>query len=190
MTILLTLDLATVAGFAVGPIGPDPRAKSTPLFPAATVKPASGARRIAEAGASVGKFLSNGDDWLNELVDTYDPGAMAFEAPILPMKFDPAIKRMVPMTTVETLRKLYGLAGVAEMVAARRGIPWVREVRQQQYAKHFTGDGRVLGAKDRIQAECRRRGWVFKTDDEADALAMHDYAAALWWKENRGSRAA
>lgn len=166
---VLALDLATVTGWAVGPL---PRRPLTLLE--ATVRkppqPLSGIQRIARPGTNVGKFLSNYADWLELMIEEHKPQGLIFEAPILP-----AHGNMV------STRKLVGLAGVTEMVAHDMGIRWVREGYPSQIKLHICGFGGP--GKDGVKAAIRARGWSFADDNEADALALHDYAGHLFAQE-------
>lgn len=52
------------------------------------------------------------------------------------------------------------------------------EANTRTVIKHFTGDGggKRPERKERVIAECHARGWKPETEDEADALAILDYA--------------
>ena len=88
-----------------------------------------------------------------------------FEAGILPGK-----------TNIQTIYKLCALAGMAEWFAHRIGAK-CRQVDQQSWRKHFMGRG--TGRSDELKRmamdACRQRGWVVRTDHEADALGTLDY---------------
>lgn len=166
---VIALDLATVLGYAVGRL---PALPITQLEAIVTKppKPLSGFHRVAQAGISVGEFLSAYADWFEGIVDEHQPTGIIFEAPILPAKTNPA-----------TVRKLVGLAGITQMLAFERGVRWVREAQPSSVKKHICGSG--APGKDGVQRAILERGWQFATDDEADALALWDYAAHIAYRE-------
>ncbi len=174
---VLALDLATVAGWAWGRV---PERVMSPLEAAQARPPAplGGAHRISRAGASVGLFLSDAEDWLNELCDQHGPVGLIYEKPILDSF----------RTGFETALKLGSLAGLASMVACRRGIHVFEPVQPSTLKKHWTGSGKA--DKPAMIAACRTRGWEPVDDNHADALALWDYAGAVIAKERRGRRQA
>lgn len=166
---VLALDLATVTGWAVGPL---PKRPLTLLE--ATVRkppqPLSGIFRVARPGTNVGKFLSNYGDWLERMITDHQVQGLIFESPILPAHSD-----------MVATRKLVGLAGVTEMVAHDMGIRWVREGYPSQVKLHICGYGGP--GKERVKQALMARDWSFADDNEADALALHDYAGHLYARE-------
>jgi crossover junction endodeoxyribonuclease RuvC len=166
---LLALDLATALGWALGRISARPLTQ----LEAAVQKPRqpmSGVFRIAPVGTAVGPFLAAYETWLSAMIAQHAPAGIIFEAPILPKKTTPA-----------TVRKLVGLSGMTEKVAHQRGITWVREAQPSTVKLHICGNGGP--GKAGVQNAIRARGWTFATDDEADALAVHDYGAHLFARE-------
>lgn len=175
--ILLALDLATRLGFAVGDV--DSHVCATGLEAAGRAplpKPASGAVRIGPTGAPIGDFLVAYDRWLRETIQTTRPTHLVFEAPWVG-----------PKTHQDTARKLMCLAGLTEMIGTQAGIGWIRECRVNDPRKHFTGRGSGPRAqmKALVMECCRARGWEVEGDDEADALALFDYAAHLLQQRQR-----
>lgn len=166
---VLSLDLATVLGYAVGRLPPLP---ITQLEAAATKppQPHSGFHRIAQPNTPVGPFLSAYADWLDAMLAEHKPGGLIFEAPILPAK-----------TSLDTVRKLVGLAGVTQMLAHETGITWIREAQPSSVKLHICGSG--APGKTGVQRAIMERGWEFATDDQADALALWDYAVHLAYRE-------
>lgn len=152
---LLTLDLATVTGWAVWrPDGNHPGVQS-------------GTERLPKTGDDVGRFLCAYADWLMPFVELERPGRVVFEAPWIG-----------PQTSQDVARKLLGLACMTEAVCHWQGIPaW--EVNNASVRKHFIGKGRGdrRELKRLTMAACRERGWQPEDDNEADALAVMDYAA-------------
>lgn len=155
---LLALDIATCSGYAIGSIE------------RGVVE--HGSHRIPKTGNDVGAFLAHYRLWLTDLVIRIAPWTIFFEAPVLPGH---------GKTSLITLRKLYSLAGVTELIAHDRGID-CREANVNDITTHFLGmtaprfgDAR----KKATMAKCRERGWRVIDDNDADALALLDYALSL-----------
>lgn len=151
---VLSLDLATNVGFAV-------------YAPGAGIR--SGTWRVAPPATGIGVFLHRFDEQLTERLRLFAPTYVIFEAPWVG-----------PQTHQDTARKLLGLAGETERVCHREGLAErnVYEANNAAVRKHFCGKGRGPRAemKDRVIRACRERGWAPESDDEADALAVLDYA--------------
>lgn len=111
----LALDLATNTGVCFG---------------AGDVLPVLEHHRLPSTGEDIGRYLAEFEDWLRPLIDRVEPTCIAYESPVL--RTD---------TKIVTLRKLYGLAGVTEMVAHRDGID-CREVPASTAKLALTGSGR------------------------------------------------
>lgn len=165
---LLALDLATTTGFAVG--DPAVYRPLTPLEVASqggNAKPYSGAQRIGAKNAEIGPFGVEYEDWLGDMIAVHMVDRIVFEAPWIGGQ-----------TSQDTARKLMGLACWTESVACRKGVPWVFEANNASVRKHFTGVGR--GDRSRLKRltieACQLRGWDPRGEDEADALALYDYA--------------
>lgn len=133
---------------------------------------------MPKTGEDIGRFLGHFRKWLGEAIEEMAPTEIMFESPIL-----------LGLTNITTLRKLYSLAGVTELVAFDYELP-VREAGLSDIRKHFIGLTRapkdIAGRaerqrflKDRTIAECRRRGFRVASDDDADALALLSYALTL-----------
>lgn len=148
MRAILSLDLATRTGFAVGPPNGEPR---------------FGAHVLPSTGDNVGRFLNAFEVWLNDMIALEDPAVIVFEAPIL----------TAGRTTPATARKLMGLAGETEQIADKRGIR-VMEANLMTVKKFFVGTGRADGPA--MIAAAHRHGWMAKRDDEADALGVWAFA--------------
>lgn len=154
---VLALDLATCTGYAIGAITDG------------VIE--HGSHRIPKTGEDVGLYLIHHRDWLDQLIARVKPTELIFESPVL----------FGAKTNLATLRKLYSLAGVTEMVAFEAGLP-VTEENVQTITTHFlskgcprTGDAR----KQATIAKCRERGWNPRDENDADALALLDLALAL-----------
>lgn len=154
---VLSLDLATATGWALWAPGLD--------------APRSGTVKLPRTGEDVGRFLRAFDEWLRDFISLERPWRLVFEAPIL----------TTGKTDITTARKLMCLAGVAEMVAHRAGIPCY-EQRIAEVRKHFVGHGNLRrdAAKRAVLDACRARGWQPRDDNAADALALLDYVVHLW----------
>lgn len=174
---VLAIDGATMLGWSFGPL----MARPLTQLEAATLKPPkplSGVHRIAPPGTDIGPFLHAYRIWLEGMFATHRPAGLIFEAPIIPRK-----------TTPITVRKLAGIAGIAQMVAHEHGLMWVREVSPTQVKLHICGDG--TGGKAGVMRAIAERGWTFETDDVADALALWDLAGHIYYRERQlGQRAA
>ncbi|RJF80932.1 hypothetical protein D3877_11900 [Azospirillum cavernae] len=166
---VLALDLATNTGWALG------RLPLQPLLPIEArvqkpPQPMSGWVRFGAPGCSVGAFADAAERWGRAFLTEHQPTGMIIEKPILPQETNP-----------DTVLKLNGLAAVFLMLAHRFSIRWVRNAQPSTVKKSFCGRGGP--GKEGVQAECLARGWRFATDDEADALALLDYAGHLAAKE-------
>lgn len=143
---LLSLDLSSNTGFAVGPPDGDPRFGSV-RFP------------TGDLGLTLLKF----SEWLEALIAVEHPAAVAFEAPILTSG----------KTGLQTARMLYSLAGVTELICKRAAVRCY-EVNLMTARRFFAGSG--AAKKDDVIAAARRHGWMVRTDDEADACGVWAYA--------------
>lgn len=154
---ILALDLATQTGFCVG--RPD---ATHPVF---------GEFKIPPQGDQIGRFAAIFLEWFDGIMEFYEPELMVFEAPILPK-----------MTNPQTVRKLNGLAVLAEWSATQKYKIKCAEARASSVKKYFTGTGRAQ--KEDTVAACRKYGWAVKSDDAADACALWAYSVALYAKEH------
>jgi hypothetical protein len=166
MTQILALDLARVAGWALG----------TP----ADNKPMSGSIEIVREDASMAKLFC---EWRIALRDFLsinpDIGLVVFEAPILPF-----MKQ--GQTNINTIRRLVGLASVTEELLYSLQRYDIREARVADVRSHFIGSNRHRReeAKKLTIQRCRVLGWDPKDDNAADALALWDYQIACLRKAN------
>lgn len=158
----LALDLAGTTGWAIGgPAGVD----------------ASGSRKLPSTGEDVGTYLNAFRGWVHGVLQRHDVKRMVFEAPIL----------HGAQLNIATLRKLYGLAGVTEMVGRDMGVPCF-EANLSHIRAHFIHVTRAPVAvpqkdrkkwiTERVVAACIARGWHPRDGDEADAMALLDYTLA------------
>ena len=170
---ILALDIATTTGAA---------------YAAPGERPQWWHQRFGKPGAANGEIGRLFASWLSWLISETKPEWLIFESPFVP-----------PKLNNNTIRRLYGIAFIAESQAFRYGIE-CREVDTASVAKFFTGKARwkpasnVITSRDAKKAAtrrvCERYGWTSVTEDEADALAVLVYAEALIYPEaaiKRGS---
>lgn len=161
-------DLASVTGFAIGSAGGDP---------------VYGAHRLPRTYRDYGAFGDAYAVWLRGIIQEHKIDLVVYETPVLPTK-----------TNIETLRKLYSLGTVTEMVVRRlnasrsegASVIDVLETDMQTVRAHFIGVTRApksIVAKERrawmkrrIIDQCRARGWSPEDDNAADALSILDFA--------------
>ena len=140
---ILALDIASLTGICVG---------------SPTEIPQLSHHRFPSTGSDIGRFLDAGEVWVRSFLQTTAPALVVFEAPVLPQT-----------TSIATVRKLHGLAGIIEMGCYRAGIE-VAEAHLQSVKKALTGKGNAQ--KPDMVAACRRYGFDPKVEDEADAFGV------------------
>jgi crossover junction endodeoxyribonuclease RuvC len=149
--VILALDLATNTGVCFG---------------AGDVLPTLRHHRLPSTGEDVGAFLCAFQDWMTVLLEDAQPTVIVYESPLLGAE-----------ASITTRRKLFGLAGVTEMVATREGLD-CREVAATSAKKALTGSGRAQ--KHDMVAFARHHGLSPHTyikdgldaSDEADAFGV------------------
>ena len=178
---LLALDLATHAGWAVGPI---PAAREALAIGAlsgasgAIVKPLSGHVQFGGPGVDTGMVLGRYRTWLNDTIAFHAPHGIIWEAPL------PAGAHGSQQTAV----RLIGLSALTEEICAARRIPWRRKANNQKIKKFFAGHGRA--DKARVKEACAQMGWGEISDDnEADALAVWAFGVSLIYTDAQRRRA-
>lgn len=149
---ILALDLATNTGYALGAPG---------------ARPSSGVHRIGRPHDTLGAFADDFERWLGTVIERLRPSVIYYEAPIM----------AAGVTTPETAIKLQGLAYHVNLLAYRARVR-CRPAHMQTVRVHFCGKGRAerKTIKGLIEDACRRRGWKPGDDNEADALALWDWA--------------
>jgi Holliday junction resolvasome RuvABC endonuclease subunit len=117
----------------------------------------------------VGPMLARFEDEVVPLIDQAD--LVVFEAPILP-----GGKKSNPKTS----RKLMGMTGMVEKMCYQRGKP-ILEEQNRRVRKHFTGVPSKDSAtgKANVLKACKLLGYDVKNDDEADAIALANYANVM-----------
>lgn len=150
--VILALDLASTVGWACG----------SPELLADAVHGSLAIPTDVNAGRQFGIF----SDWLADAITTHEPTDLVIEAPFLYARND----------SIRAVRKLFGLAAIAELIA------WRRDLRYAEHAvssvrKTFCGSGRA--DKDAVKAECARRGFTVRDHNAADAIALLHHAAQV-----------
>lgn len=145
----LTLDLATRIGFTLGPL-PERRF-------------AIGSHILPSTQDDIGGFLDAYLGWLRHMISEHDVYYIAFEMPILPK-----------VTSLATLRKLYGLCGLTELVALRANRLKCREANLGAVRKFMCGN--AFAKKHRVVEMVEHYGYKVDDDDQADAVALRLYA--------------
>lgn len=156
---ILALDLATCTGFACGSLREG------------VVE--HGSHTLPKTGANVGLFLVFFRKFLTDTIIRLAPGALIYESPILfGMK-----------SNITTLRKLYCLGGMTEVVAQDLNLDCTEE-NVETITTHFLGKGKGVPRrgderKRATVARCVERGWDPGDHNAADALALLDLALSL-----------
>lgn len=132
-------------------------------------KPWAMTLKIRGAGDDYGTPMAAFERAVLDLIALHQPDAICYEAPLVIGGKGGTTRP----TNIHTIRLAFGFATVIELCCARRAIPCY-EGHIQSVRAHFVGTGRA--GKDDVEAECRRRGWSPRTPDEADAMALLDYA--------------
>lgn len=171
----LCLDLASVFGFAFGDD--------------AGVQ-AHGSFTLPKTGNDIGAFLRAYRAWLSAAISRWQPEEIVFESPILP-----------DTTSIHTLRKLYGLCGITELLA-QDGHIQCREANLLDIRGHFIGARRTpkeikceagctrkgcghcrtarrIWIKESTVTMCRKHGFRPRDDNAADAIALFSFVQSL-----------
>jgi hypothetical protein len=152
---LLALDLATMTGWAIGEIGE---------------RPMSGSVQLGKRGASIEAVSGALLKWSLDFLMEYKPEAIVWEAPI-----------MLPHDTTDILDFAFGLPVIVGAVAYQLGIHSVRKASVKQVRAFWIGmpNAKREIAKDLVIKRCQFFGFDPKDDNEADALAVWHFQAAL-----------
>lgn len=165
---VLALDIASRTGWAYASAE---QVAAWPLVPMASAehpKPVFGEIRVTEG--MDGAVWCRWQDDLTSLLQMHGPAAIAYEAALPPNAASGA----------EAAVLLHTLQAFARYTAARWRLLAV-SANVQTVRKHFLGQARFSNRKEAKAAVidgCRRRGWSPKTDNQADALAVLDWAIA------------
>ena len=170
--LILACDLATNSGFAIGNAGEKPR---------------SWAMRLRSDGDDPERAFKRLGIELRDLFMMEKPDLIVVETPIsmggMVERDDQSARGFRFKSRPETIYILTGLVGVVFGIAGPYGIP-ARKVNVQTVRKHFLGVARPSGDPKKLTvARCHMLGLMArdcKDDNRADAIALHDYAAATF----------
>lgn len=156
---ILALDIATRLGWAEGEPG------GTPRF---------GSERLAPDGSSQAAIFAGMIGFLGTRLQAFRPRTIVFEAPEL-------FRLRSGKATRATIEVLFGLPAVMQGVAFRMGVYDLQEATANDVRGFFIGDRKLkrAAAKPAVIAECHRRGWMVRNDDEADACALWAFMSAV-----------
>ncbi|RWX72546.1 hypothetical protein [Mesorhizobium sp. M2A.F.Ca.ET.039.01.1.1] len=155
---ILALDIATKLGWAEGEPGGTPRFGSLALAP-------DGSSQAAIFGGMIG--------FLGSRLQAFKPRTIVFEAPEL-------FRLRSGKATRATIEVLFGLPAVMQGVAYRMGVYDLQEATAPDVRGFFIGQRNLKRqeAKKAVVAECHRRGWMVRNDDEGDACALWAFMCA------------
>lgn len=159
---VLTFDLATLSGWAAW----RPSGEIT-----------YGRIRIPPPSVGLGKRLCVFEGTVGRLLAEYEPKYLAYESAFVkPTDYKHAASE------TQIARLLFSLAAVTELAAYKAGVLVVRHVDARDVRKHFLGRANMTraAAKAGAMTRCKQLGWNPADDNEADALAVLDYARACW----------
>ena len=139
-------------------------------------KPLSGVQQIGKPDATEDEVWRNGMVWLSQQMAALNPDEVAIEAAILSSGGG--------FTNPQSQALLLGLQAVMRTVVKARLPGRAVMVASSSARKTLTGRGTYPSgeAKDAVQGECLRRGWLDADTlqaDRADALAVWCHQAAL-----------
>jgi len=159
---VLSLDIATTTGWAFGDAGEKPRHGTFTLQP---------------TGEDLGRYGYAYVQWLTSTVRELRPKEIVYEAPVLPQpRFNKEKGKIEQLTNIMTLRKLYSLTTLTEMVALSEAVP-CEEISAGQWRKEFLGQHYPRsGTRDDLKraaiAVCRMMKWEPNGSDDAEALGI------------------
>lgn len=164
MKTVLALDVATVTGWAFGPIIPGQGPS------------VSGYHRFGREGADDPRIWSAALVWLNQMIALHNPTLVALEAPINSASAGGG-------SNAGTMVRLIGLQAILRAVTELKLPVSARLVAVQSARKLFIGHGNLPSkeAKASVQARCLELGWLTEytmQPDRADACALWAKACA------------
>ena len=167
---ILALDIATTTGWAFGAAGEKPR---------------HGANTLEPTGEDLGRYAYAYVQWLTGLVRTLQPKEIVYEAPVLPQpRFNKEKGKIEQLTNIMTLRKLYSLTTLTELVALSEAVPcseitsgqWRKAFLGQLYPSHNARNPSKRAERDDFKraaiAVCRMMKWEPNGSDDAEALGI------------------
>lgn len=160
MKSVLALDVATVTGYAFGPIG-EPQLCDALRF---------GHRDACDEDVWFPAMC-----FLTDRLNVLQPDVVAIEAPINSL--------VAGGTNARTTQRLLGLQAVLRTVVRAKRPNLAQLINVQSARKFFIGHGNLPGeeAKRRVRAKCIELGWLTEEDatyDKADALCVYAKACA------------
>jgi hypothetical protein len=158
--LIWALDLATVAGWAVGRVDGVPIAVS---------------KRLAPAGSTSNVLFHGCYEWFAGALERGPlPDIVAIEE-LLP----PTARRGA--TNTQTQHRLAGLHGIIRALAMHHGVGEIVGVNVQDVRAHFIHDRTLRRdtAKRAVAKTCEMLGWSAQDSNCSDALALWSYTAAL-----------
>lgn len=151
------------------------------VWESSMAKPESGSKLVSEAAgaANDGQFFSAFFTWVE--FKFCDADFIVYEQPYVNAR-----------TNQRTAVRLFGMAGLLEFLCERRAIE-CRKINIGDARRHFIGAKAAAGKREAVKKatidQCEARGWPVVDDNEADALALMDYAlprivdpAAIKWR--------
>jgi len=168
--VVLALDVATVLGFAVGSIGNEsPRTALELATRGGLPQPHSGTFRIAKPKTDDGRFYSNYESWLNDMITLHNPDMVVYEAPFI-----------AGGNKMHAAFRLLGLSAITDLTCFNKNVA-CRSAHNATVRKYFCGTGNAKREimKQKINEACDARGWTYKDDNEADSLAVWEYSQAM-----------
>ena len=170
--VIVALDLAIAAGFAIGRAGERPR---------------SGSVRLKKRGETERVAWRNLGCFLRDQFAFERPELVVYEAAL-----DPAAMREIGNSS-HTVAMQWGHVAAVEAICGPLGVR-TQAVNVQTVRKHFTGRAR-WGDRDEAKRAVIERCWMlgyFGRDcadhDRADACAALDYACAVYGRRPLGSK--
>lgn len=161
---MLAFDLATTTGWAFdGPV------RGVPEFGAFRVPAPDGDNQL---GFELGRSFLRFEEKMTELIWRARPETIAFEAPLTLVHGGQSSVK----TNANTVRMLFGLAAITELVAARLKIN-TYEANVMSIKKGFAGSGRA--DKAAMMARCRQLGWMVTEHNAADACGLWSHVRSL-----------
>lgn len=164
MRTVLALDVATVSGWAFGPIVPGQGPS------------VSGHHRFGREGEDDPRVWAAALVWLNQMIAVHNPTIVAIEAPI---------NTAAPSggSNAATLSRLIGLQAIIRAVVEIKLPVSAKLIAVQSARKLFIGHGNLPSkqAKAEVQARCIELGWLDyegMQPDRADACCLWGKACA------------
>jgi hypothetical protein len=158
--IVLAIDGAATAGFALGATGEEPR---------------FGTRKFTGGGAS-GEVVARFSRFLRQTIEREQPQIIAYEAPYVPGAW-----RSGPPLNALTIRRLLGLAEITDAISFEYRIRCYQAT-AGEITSYLTGKSN-WGGRDKKKAAtiaaARAWGWAVNNDNEADALAVWSFAESI-----------